>query len=181
MTHIKQLANLVNKRNLIATEISALVERPALIGHVGEFIAAQIFDIELAESAVNKASDGLFRSGPLAGRSMNIKWYGKGEGLLDITPDCLPDYYLVMSGPRVNASSSRYGTRPWLIESVYLFESSSLLKALIDRGVKIGTATSVRKEHWAAAEIFPQENPDLMRLSSEQRGMLALFQSCGTL
>jgi hypothetical protein len=40
-------------------------------------------------SATNTAT------GPLRGRSVNIKWYLKREGILDISEMCLLDYYLV--------------------------------------------------------------------------------------
>jgi hypothetical protein len=46
-------------------------------GHLGEWIASQIFDIQLEASAVTAAVDGRFRGGPLAGRSANVKWYLK--------------------------------------------------------------------------------------------------------
>jgi len=28
-------------------------------------------------------------------KTVNIKWYGKHEGILDIDPQALPDFYLV--------------------------------------------------------------------------------------
>jgi hypothetical protein len=54
-------------------------------GHLGEWIAAQVFDIELEGSAVAAAIDGRFRSDPLQGQTVNTKWYFKREGLLDTT------------------------------------------------------------------------------------------------
>ena len=50
------------------------------------------------------------------------------------------DYCLVMTGP---PGQSR--TRPWVIDSVFLFDNEELLGRLRARGVKIGVATSVRK------------------------------------
>ena len=98
------LANLIHNRNKIAEEISLIIDRPAQIGHIGEFIASKIFQITLAESASEKAIDGYFSSGTLQGKSVNIKWYAKRENMLDITPDALPDYYLVMTGPKSPAT-----------------------------------------------------------------------------
>ena len=95
MHDLHDLAKLINQRNLVAAKISSIVGWPAMIGHVGEFIASRIFDIELLDSASAKGIDGHFRSGPLSGRSVNIKWYARQEGLLDITPEYLPNYYLV--------------------------------------------------------------------------------------
>lgn len=67
--------------------------------------------------------DGRFKYGPLAGMTVNIKWYLKQEGLLDMTAATEPDYYLVTTGPRGSATSSRDTTRPWVIDHVYLFDS----------------------------------------------------------
>lgn len=128
MNDLPRLAELVRTRNAVDAEIAAVVGRPALIGHVGEYIAANIFGIELEGSAARKAIDGRFASGPLSGATVNIKWYAKQEGLLDLTPDSLPDYYLVLAGPRQPAASSRGTHRPWLIQSVFLFDANDLIQ-----------------------------------------------------
>ncbi len=126
------------------------------MGHVGEHVATEIFGIVLEHSASTKSIDGYFAAAPLAGRSVNIKWYGKQEGLLDLVRDDPPDYNLVMTGPRGPAMSSRGGVRPWLISHVFLFESTNLYDALDRTGSKIGVATSVRTHLWAEAEVFPE-------------------------
>lgn len=100
MNNLEQLAELIRKRNALEREIKALIGRPAAIGHIGEYIAATVFDIALEESATQKGIDGHFTDGPLKDRTVNIKWYARREGLLDITPDGLPDYYLVLTGPK---------------------------------------------------------------------------------
>ncbi len=174
-TDPQRLADLIRQRNEIGREIAALIGRPATIGHVGEFIAAAVFDIELEESASGRGIDGHFRSGPLAGRTVNVKWYAKHESLLAITPDSLPNFYLVMTGPRSQAMTSRGEARPWLIESVFLFEAAPLVERLKARGVQIGVATSVTRAEWEAAEIYPQPRNPRYRLSEAQRAMLALF------
>ncbi len=97
MDDLTQLADLIKKRNLLEREITALVGRPAEIGHIGEYIASRVFHIALEESASHKSIDGRFRDGPLKDRTVNIKWYARREGLLDITPDALPDCYLVLT------------------------------------------------------------------------------------
>jgi len=114
-----QLADLLSEMNSIGEKISEITQRPATIGHTGEYIAAEIFDIELEESANAKGIDGHFRSGTLAGRTVNVKWYSKLEYMLDINPGALPDYFLVMTGPKGQAVSSRGGIRPWLINYVF--------------------------------------------------------------
>jgi len=173
--NLVKLAELVNQRNEIGGKISALIGRPAIVGHIGEFIAGIIFDIRLEQSASRKAIDGYFRAGSPAGKSVNVKWYGKQESMLDITPNSLPDYYLVMTGPRSSATSSRGDIRPWLIEYVYLFDSVSLVSDLSRRNVKIGIATSVRKSYWENAEIYPRQKNQNYIITEEQKEMLQLF------
>ena len=138
-----QLADLIRRKNEIENEIAQIIGRPALVGHVGEYIASVVFGIRLEHSAAQKGIDGKFAHGPLTGKSVNVKWYGKMDGLLDINPKYLADFYLVMAGPKSGPVSSREATRPWVISSVYLFESEDLLRTLNARGVRIGTATSV--------------------------------------
>ena len=173
MDELKSLANLIKRRNAIDDEIAAIIDRPAERGHIGEFVAAAIFDIELHESATNKGSDGVFRSGPLAGLSMNVKFYGKREGLLDMSPDDPPDFYLVLTGPKATAASSKGQTRPLTISSAFLFDHHKLVSRL--RVKKIGTATSVRNHFWDEAEIYPSQNDELLRLTPEQHEMLKMF------
>lgn len=175
MQDLHQLADLLKEKHLIDERIANLVGRPAQIGHVGEYIASEIFGIALERSATAKGMDGRFTTGLLAGRSVNIKWYGKLEGVLDLTPAYLPDEYLVMTGPRSGALSSRGGHRPWLIQSVFLFDAHELVQQLGARGSKLGVASSVPRQFWDAAEIYPEQRNRRLLLSDTQRAMLALF------
>ena len=50
---------------------------------------------------VQEGIDGRSANDPLAGKTVNVKWYGKREGVLDINPAGVPDHYLVMTGPKV--------------------------------------------------------------------------------
>jgi len=134
MDELKHLAALIKRRNAIEVEITAIIGRPANIGHLGEHIA-----------------------------------------VLDITPDSPPDFYLVLTGPKSPATSSRGKTRPWLIESVYLFDAASLLNQLKARGMKIGIATSMTQTLWDKSEIYPVQNNGQLVLSEEQCAYHALF------
>jgi hypothetical protein len=173
---LHELAGLIRERNANARAVTQLVGRPALLGHLGEFVASVVFDIVLEKSATAKGIDGHFASGPLQGKTVNIKWYGKEESLLDIRPDAIPDYYLVLTGPRGRAVSSRGEARCWSIDSVFLFESAPLLSALTVRGVQVGVATSIVRALWSEAEIYPTPGARLS-LSQEQRLLLDLFSS----
>lgn len=176
MDDLVALAELVKARNAVASKIAALIKRPALIGHVGEFIASRVFEIDLEESATQKGFDGSFKEGTLRGCSVNIKWYAKQEGVLDMTPPALPDYYLVLAGPRASAESSCGMTRPWAIEAVYLFNARELAALLESRNIKVGVGTSVRQGLWSEAEIYPTQRNTRLVVSNQQRELLALFQ-----
>jgi hypothetical protein len=71
--------------------------------------------------------------------------------------------------------TSKGGTRPWLIEAVYLFDAKELLGVLKKRGVKIGVATSVAKCLWAEAEIYPHQQNRQLMLNDNQRKLLGSF------
>jgi hypothetical protein len=174
-TQIAQLADLLLARNAIDERIAAIIGRPALLGHLGEWIASEVFDVALEDSASAKAIDGRFRSGPLAGKTVNIKFYGKREGLLDTADHPCLDYYLVLCGPKAIAMTSKYGIRPTCIENVYLFDAAAVCADQLGRGIKSGVASSVRSALWAAAEIYPTPASDALPVSPDQAAALASF------
>ena len=172
---LQGLADLIRERNANEVAITRIVGRPAQLGHIGEYIASRIFDIELEQDATHRGSDGHFRSGQLAGKSVDVKFYAKREGVLDIKRKHLPDYYLVLAGPKSSATSSKGSTRPWCIKEVFLFEAAPLVARLLARGVRVGTATSVRNEEWDRARIYPASSGDPLELAKDQMDALRLF------
>jgi hypothetical protein len=66
-------------------------------------------------------------------------------------------------------------TRPWCIEAVFLFDARQLRSEQIMRGVKRGVASSVIKQQWTAAEIFPSSTNAQLRVTSQQAEQLKLF------
>jgi hypothetical protein len=172
---IATIADLLRARNAIDAAIAKIIDRPMTSGHLGEWIAAQVFDIVLEDTATAPAFDGRFRSGPLMGRTVNVKWYLKEEGVLDMTESAVLDFYLVLTGPHSAAANSRSSTRPWQIDAVYLFDAADLLAQQRARNVKIGVATSVLNSQWKAAEIFPAARNTLLRLTPAQDSLLRLF------
>jgi len=144
-------------------------------GHLGEWIASRIFDIKLETSATAPGLDGRFRSGPLAGKTVNVKWYLKHEGLLDIARAGEPHYYLVLAGPPVQATSSRDTHRPWTIQTVYLIHTPALMSDVRARGVAVGAATSVRRSVWQASEIYPTPTNLDLPLDDDQRSLLKML------
>ena len=171
---IAELAQLIKIRNEVDNLIAATINRPAFVGHIGEYIASQIFDIKLCDSATTQAIDGIFNSGELHGKSVNIKYYSKQENLLDITPTVFPDFYVVLTGPKGQPASSKGKTRPFAINSVFLFDAKQLIEILNSRKVKVGVATSVISALWNSAQIYPAQG-DLLQLTEEMRQQLAKF------
>lgn len=172
---LAHVADLLRERNALDEQIAALTGRPMTAGHLGEWIAATIFDIELEHSAVTAALDGRFRRGTLAGRTVNIKWYLKREGLLDIATSGPVDHYLVLTGPKGPSGSSRGLTRPWRIDEVYLFDAPEVVASLRRRGAKIGVASSVPAEEWRRAQVYPMSNVFGFPLTAVQMAQLRLF------
>ena len=166
---------LIDTKNSLEKEIAGIIGRPVLIVHMGEFIAANVFGIELEQSAAQKGIDGQFAGGALKGRTVDIKYYARMEGLLDISESTLPDFYLVMAGPKARVVSLRGTTRPWLISYVYLLDAEELVAQLKLRGVEVGGASGVARHLWDAAEIYPMQRNNRLILSEDQRKMLALF------
>jgi hypothetical protein len=173
---LKQLAALVARRNALSTDIARLIRRPAFDGHIAEFIASEVFGIDLHGSAANKSFDGRFNKGDFAAKSVNIKWRGKNDGTLNLSPTAPPpDFYLVLAGATSSPGSSRGADRPWLLEAVYFFEALALGRALRDRGIKIGTASGVAQEAWREAEVFPVNRNKHLQLDDVAREALSWF------
>lgn len=175
MNDLVRLKELLAARNNLDAEISRIIGRPALTGHIAEYIASQVFSIDLHASAAHRGSDGIFRAGELAGKNVNVKWYGRQEGILDVGPHSLVDFILVMTGPKSQPGSSRGKVRPFVINSVYLFDAKRLTSDLEQHGVRIGIATSVKRDYWDSAEVYPNQRSLLLGLDERQRKILGLF------
>lgn len=169
---LELLSALIKQRNAVEKDISEIIGRPAERGHIGEFVAAEIFDIELHESATHRGSDGIFRRGRLAGCTVNVKSYGKNESILDMKLDHPPDFYLVLTGPRIGAQSSQNTSRPWVISSVFLFNHCELDSRISSKSRR---PAGVRRYLWDEAEIYPNPNNGMLILKPEQISMLEMF------
>ena len=174
MDELETLGELIKTKNDIESKISQIIGRPGLQGHIGEFIAGKIFDLELHEDATKRGNDGVFKSGSLAGKNANVKLYGKRESILDFNPKDPAEYYLVLTGPKSSTASST--NRPLVINSVFLFESGQLIKQLKERNVKIGNQVSITQEQWNDAEIFPNQRNNQLPVTEKQKELLRLFQ-----
>jgi hypothetical protein len=65
---------------------------------------------------------------------VNVKWYPRRQGLIDVSASDRLDNYLVLVGPPFAPKSSGPGTRPWQSDVEYLFDLESLSAELIERG-----------------------------------------------
>jgi hypothetical protein len=167
---LPELAALLRERNALDARLGRLLDRSVTTGHIGEWIAARIFDIDLENAANVAGYDGRFTTGAaLNGRTVNVKAYTKHEGMLDINLSAPLDYYRVFTGRKAAAMSSRGALRPFCIDAVFLFDAVRLHDELQQRGVKIGVATGVRKFQWEAAEIYPRSNNRDLIVSDIQR------------
>ena len=179
LPELLQLTELIRIKNAADSKVAELIGRPAHSGHIGEYVASRIFDIELHKGATHKASDGYFRSGPLSGSSVNIKYYFTHQRTIDlgrsVVPDDHADYYLVMTGPRSPAASSLGSMAPWVITQVFLFEARHLLEILAQSGRSPREATSLRAPYWDAAMIFPNARYAGLPLTEAQMSQLRLF------
>ena len=173
-SNLSQLANLLRDRSVIDAKMAKLIQRPAERGHLGEYIASIIFDIELNRLANQNVIDGHFMSGVLKGRSVNVKWYGLQERIIDLHPDSCPDYFLVFTGPKSASVSSVGGKRPLVIDKVFLFAGPALINGLKKRGRAPGKASYVLNNLWDEAEIYPKSSP-AMKLTKIQQKSLAMF------
>lgn len=104
MLDLQGLASFIKICNVVDDEIARTIGRPAHAGHIGEYVASAIFDIDLMKNAAHKAIDGHFRSGSLAERSVNIKYETRKDGLMNLVaslnPMHHPDDYLVLAGTK---------------------------------------------------------------------------------
>jgi len=176
---IAHLADLLRERNRVDERIAGLIGRPAHTGHVGEWIAARIFGVKLNDSAIRPGSDGRFSEPPFAGRTVNVKLYTTRTNVLDMKEldQPHPDFYLVMTGPKVPAGSSRDCTHPIVIREVFLFEAGPLVERLKGRVKGIGTSTSVTEKEWEDARIYPVSGEAVeMQLCPDQVAALALLR-----
>lgn len=173
---LEELAGLIAQRNQVDAKIAGIIGRPAVSGHIGEYVASHVFDVALESSATNAGFDGRFRSGPYAGKSVNIKKHGKRGGWFDITPSHVPDHFLVLAGPKAAAASSRGTHRPWVITEAFLFDAPALVAKLKTHGIKLGVGTSVTAGEWENARVYPLSNRVPMTLSGEAVRLLSLFR-----
>ena len=179
LSELRRLADLLRQYNAIGDAIAGVIGRPAERGHVGEYIAARIFDITLERSARKRARDGRFMAGALAGHTVNVKWYGKQEGVLDLHSRGAPDYYLTLTGPagtpidHALADVVKLGTTTSVSLPPLEYEPALLPCEPQLWGRSEGNAASKRR---VGDPVVAEPRNATLVLSQEQRDLLALFR-----
>jgi len=176
MSDLPRLAELLRARNTVESNIAKLLECEVTLSNVGEHIAACIFGIRLIPTTSQTGFVGIFTTPTLKGKTVDVRWYPRRGGYLNIHTDPAPDYTLVLAGPEIEQNEARALVNPWVITSVHLFHMQELLSALRSRGIRVSPRVSINTHLWEQTEIFPrQHNPGLI-LADEQRQLLKLFR-----
>src|SRR6476661_6125780 len=156
MQDLTHLADLIRIRNYVNSSVSRIINHPAEVGHIAEFLMGEILDIELNAVANTKAIDGVFRSGSLAGKSVNVKYRAAQSRLLNLEefldPSLHAHFYLSVQGPKSASKTSAGRELPFVIDSIYHFESTLLIPQLAKPG-KAGIGRFVPTALWQAAMI----------------------------
>ncbi len=175
LDELSHLADLIGERNRVEREIVAITDRSAQLERVGEYIASIIFDLTLYPFRSEMGSDGYFNIGPLAGQSVDVKWYSREEYRVSVNVAALPDYYLVFSGPRVSTIVSRRAPHAWAISKVHLFQAKAFVDASLLNNAKANVGIVVARAHWDEAELYPNARNPFFSLTEAQRARLAMF------
>jgi len=181
METLHQLAALLKQRAPIDAQIANLLGVPADTGSIGEYIAARIFGIDLNLSRSEKAHDGYFQRGQLAGQRVNVKCYLSFTRHLDIDPENIPDYYLVLTADLQTGKPAL--ERPLIIQSVFLFHAQTLIAELDRRRqqkqktLMLNEATYVHADLWQSAQIYPIQQHSLLPVEEKERQLLKLFSA----
>jgi hypothetical protein len=173
---ISLVASLVRERNAIDAKLAQIMHRPMASGHLGEWLASQIFDIELEKSAVTRGWDGRFRSGPLHDRTVNIKWYSNVRALSTRSSPqrWTATWYWPARHPRrsLHEAAPAPGTSTPCTCSAHLNSTPSSSPAVSSSA----SPPACAHKQWTNAEIYPSTNP-LLPMTPRQVELLGQFRS----
>ena len=176
MIQLEQLADLLQVLNTVNHALSGLLGRTANVGNISEIIASEILDIQLAERANHPVFDGTFASGPLQGKTVNVKWRNDGSKTINMKDsDMLPDYFLALTGPKKSSTKMGSPYHPFAIKEVCLFAAASLVQRLKKDGIPIGHQTRVGAEAWEKARIYPVQKGSPLPLMRTQEDLFTVF------
>src|SRR5258708_17280287 len=130
MPDLPRLADLLRARNTVESNIANLLGSGVNLNTVGVYIAATIFGITLLPFTRSSEFTGTFASQPLSGKTVDVQWYPRREGFMNVRAEASPDYYLVFAGPKQESSTARALVNPCLVSSLHLFETQDLPSAL---------------------------------------------------
>lgn len=150
----------LRRRRSADEELSRVLGQPVEGRNLCELIAARAMDIELEPSDREVGLVGIFRSGPLAGSRVSLRFHRHLEVLRPPKPEESCDYHVVLLGPPDTSS-------PDLLDSMYLFDTASFA-----RESQRGQAPEARKDGWREAEIFPRQGAPWQVVEEEGWGLL---------
>lgn len=104
-----------------------------------------------------------------------MKFHSVNEHLINLSKKASEDVYLlVFTGAYEPASSSRGKNRPFRITNAYLFHEKKLCDDLKKQKRKVGVGTSLKREYWNKAEIYPENKVN--RNIGMKREFLEMFE-----
>jgi hypothetical protein len=154
-------ADALRRRRAADDDLSRILGRPVERWNLCELVTARALDVELELSSVEWGQVGVFRSGPLAGSRVSVRFYSSLEPLRPTGPEPPCDYHVAIKGP----PDTRF---PELIHRIYLFEVAGIPEEIERRG---GSMAQV-DETWDAFEVFPRSFSPWKVLQSDASGLL---------
>ena len=131
---IKKLAQAIKQKNQSEIDIARIIGEPSGGLLPAEYVAAEIFNISLHKSVWPVDTVGQLANEKLDGKSVYIRWdawYSSNDVMVDLlNRKSLPDFYLIMTGPKSSGRLPIQIARPWLIAYVFLFDTAKLVGEL---------------------------------------------------
>jgi hypothetical protein len=135
----------LRRRRTADEDLSRILGSPVERWNLCELVTARALDVEVELSSAEWGQVGVFRSGPLTGSRVSIKFYSAREYLCPTGPEPPCDYHVAIKGPP--------DTRlPELIHRIYLFEVAGLPEEMEGRGSSMAQVD----DSWDAFEIYPR-------------------------
>jgi len=170
-TLLRRLSDLLHDREVIDTAIEQITSVPGGDERTIQWVASEIFDIELDLSRPSTGLVGTFQSGRLSGHTVEVRSQRTCCDVLDTKGSITCEYCMVLAGPRRHDLPTSIRA-PWNIDSVYLFEMQQVHR---ERGASLAPEPTVDALQWRAAEIYPSARNSILLVNPVQAAQLQLF------
>gem|GEM_PF-1480306 len=162
---LSDFADALRRRRAADDDLSRILGLPVERWNLCELVTARALDVEVELSSVEWGQVGVFRSGPLAGSRVSVRFYSAMEPLRPTAPEPPCDHHVAILGP----PDTRF---PELIHGIYLFEVAWIFEEMERSG---GLMAQV-DEAWDAFKVFPGSFSPWKVIQSEARGLLYQVQ-----